>query len=357
MVTCRELVDELFRIAVTLISWVYAAGMALHLALRLAVGDQPGGLLAAVNAIAPYLFLPLVLLIPLGVITRAKWGLLTTLPLAVVAAAWLGPRYLDKAEVVPSGPTLRLVTFNVYLRNQDVAGVERWLNAQEADLVLLQEIPQNSILPLLYRQSARYPHQHTRFSLGRFAGNVVLSRHPILDWESLNDPAERSPYLMDRYWVEIGGRPVAVYNLDMPVPVDWSRASGGASIFQIIGLMSAYDDRLRNARIDRFLERLSAETGPVIAAGDFNLSDYAVKYDAIFARLNDAYRMVGAGIGATWPADARENTLPDQLPPLLRLDYVWHSDHFRAVEAAVGPALGSDHRPVLVALEPVGEPS
>lgn len=357
MVTCRELVDELSRIAVTFISWVYAGGMALYLALRLMVGDRTGGLLAAANAVAPYLFLPLALLVPLGLITRAKWGLLATLPLVVVAAAWLGARYFDKAEVVPSGPVLRLITFNVYFRNQDVAGVESWLNAQDADLVLLQEIPQASILPLLYRQSERYPHQHARFSLGRFAGNAVLSRYPILAWESLNDPAERSAYLMDRYLVEIRGRTIAVYNLDMPVPVDWSRMGGSAGISAVFALMSSYDDRVRNARIDRFLERLAAETEPVIAAGDFNLSDYALKYDDIFARLHDTYRTVGSGAGATWPANARENTLLDRLPPLLRMDYVWHSDHFRAVEAAVGPELASDHRPMLATLEIVGEPS
>lgn len=357
MVTCRELVDELSRIAVTFLSWVYAGGMALYLALRLMMGDRMGGLLAAANEVAPYLFLPLALLVPLGLITRAKWGLLATLPLVVVVAAWLGPRYLDKAEVVPSGPVLRLITFNVYFRNQDVASVERWLNAQDADLVLLQEISQTSILPLLYRQSERYPHQHTRFSPGRFIGNAVLSRYPILAWESLDAPAERSAYLMDRYLIAVNGEPVAVYNLDMPVPVNWSRTGGAGGISEIFALMSSYDDRVRNARIDRFLEHLATETGPIIAAGDFNLSDYALKYDDIFARLHDAYRTVGAGTGATWPANARESTLLDRLPPLLRMDYIWHSDHFRAVEAAVGPELASDHRPVLATLEMMGEPS
>jgi endonuclease/exonuclease/phosphatase (EEP) superfamily protein YafD len=38
------------------------------------------------------------------------------------------------------------------------------------------------------------------------------------------------------------------------------------------------------------------------------------------------------------------------MPPLVRIDYVWHSDDFHAVEAALGPYLGSDHLPVTAAL-------
>ena len=38
--------------------------------------------------------------------------------------------------------------------------------------------------------------------------------------------------------------------------------------------------------------------------------------------------------------------------PMLRLDYIWHDDHFRALNAEKGPSgLGSDHLPVVADLE------
>ena len=63
------------------------------------------------------------------------------------------------------------------------------------------------------------------------------------------------------------------------------------------------------------------------------------------------WRVAGAG---SWPVGARVG-LPDWVPPLLRIDYVWHSDDFGAMSAATGPVLGSDHIAVMVTLALTGE--
>ena len=60
--------------------------------------------------------------------------------------------------------------------------------------------------------------------------------------------------------------------------------------------------------------------------------------------MHDSFREAAIGLGATWPANAAP------WPPLLRLDYVWHSDGLRAVSAETGPHLGSDHLPLVVTL-------
>jgi endonuclease/exonuclease/phosphatase (EEP) superfamily protein YafD len=80
------------------------------------------------------------------------------------------------------------------------------------------------------------------------------------------------------------------------------------------------------------------------------MSDQAVIYGDLAARLGDSFREAGAGFGMSWPAGLSEE-LPDILPPLMRLDYVWHSGHFRAVNADQGPDLGSDHLPLVATLE------
>ena len=93
---------------------------------------------------------------------------------------------------------------------------------------------------------------------------------------------------------------------------------------------------------------------------DFNrLSWHAAYRQLSSAGLIDAYAVSGPGMGLTLPTrlahPASRNTplgrMP--LPPLLRVDYVWHTRHFRATSSWVGHNAGSDHLPVLARLERV----
>jgi endonuclease/exonuclease/phosphatase (EEP) superfamily protein YafD len=47
------------------------------------------------------------------------------------------------------------------------------------------------------------------------------------------------------------------------------------------------------------------------------------------------------------------------IPPLVRIDYIWHSAGLRALQAWQGPAIGSDHLPLQAILEfvPLRQPS
>ena len=74
-------------------------------------------------------------------------------------------------------------------------------------------------------------------------------------------------------------------------------------------------------------------------------SSNSAKAYAAFVRYRDA----GIGLGTTWPV-LRSGWLGRLLPPLMRLDYIWHSAHFQVTDAQVGPALGSDHLPLIADL-------
>jgi endonuclease/exonuclease/phosphatase (EEP) superfamily protein YafD len=67
----------------------------------------------------------------------------------------------------------------------------------------------------------------------------------------------------------------------------------------------------------------------------------------------DAYREAGAGFGHTFPAprDGQRSGLPLGLRFTVRLDYVYHSTHFRAIAARVAEwDGGSDHLAVVATL-------
>jgi vancomycin resistance protein VanJ len=80
---------------------------------------------------------------------------------------------------------------------------------------------------------------------------------------------------------------------------------------------------------------------PILLLCDCNLTETSQAYAALATLLHDSFREVGWGFGHTYPADPL---------PLQRYDYIWHSEEFVALEAEIGPAAGSDHRPVIVRL-------
>jgi len=112
----------------------------------------------------------------------------------------------------------------------------------------------------------------------------------------------------------------------------------------------SYNSSARDAEITRLLARLGAEPYPYVVAGDFNMSEDATTYSKIADTMGDAYREGSSGWGGTWPISIVEE-LPRFVPPLLRVDYIWRSEHFRTVEVRRGPRLGSDHLPLYAELE------
>ncbi|HLH73047.1 MAG TPA: endonuclease/exonuclease/phosphatase family protein, partial [Chloroflexota bacterium] len=95
------------------------------------------------------------------------------------------------------------------------------------------------------------------------------------------------------------------------------------------------------------LLRIAVTDEPTLLLGDFNMLDWhAYHARLVAAGFVDSFREAGQGAGFTYPR--RYGRLP--LVPVLRIDYVWHSPHLRAVSARVGADAGSDHLPVIVDL-------
>ena len=93
----------------------------------------------------------------------------------------------------------------------------------------------------------------------------------------------------------------------------------------------------------------------MILAGDFNTSEFSDAYRCVAQRLRDSYREVGWGTG-THLAGAADEHIQSRwlqlLAPVTRIDYVFHSHHWDAVEAQVLKMdTGSDHRPVVATLQ------
>ncbi len=331
---------------ISLLTGAYALGLLIFVVLRLIFGDSLWWL-AFFGNLTPVYFAALIVLLPLALLFRAKRGVLLMLPLVLIGAVWYGQLYLPKAAVVASSAeTIKVVSFNVWGDNPDLTPVEDWLRDQAADVVVTIELPPawNAGIPALRDV---YPEQITGNSTMLYWGGTLLTQHPVVSSEviDLGDGVMRQ----QRVVIDVAGQQIAVYAIYLLLPLGNEAHIAGSTSFYT-SVFSLYDASARDAQIHALLVRLRDEPLPYIVAGDFNLSDQSVIYNDLAAALGDSFREAGTGLGTSWPMLRATFGLPSSIPPLVRIDYIWHSADFRAVTAAVGPFLGSDHLPMLATL-------
>jgi endonuclease/exonuclease/phosphatase (EEP) superfamily protein YafD len=335
------------RTGFALITGGYIVVLSIYLLLRIFVGDGVWWV-AFLNAIAHLLFLPLMVLFPLAVLIDRR-SMLRLTPMMFIAGFWFVPYYLPKPSTAQASPsTLRVLTFNVWGDNARMGEVENWIHGANADVVLLQEIPnQNSEngFPNLLDQ---YPYQLVQPLDMRAWGNALLSRLPLQESESFDLEGDDTPS-HQRVTIEWDGQTIAIYNVHLVIPIGDQAHLTLPIDNPFLNLALRYDDTFRNGEIRRLLDRIDAESYPFILGGDFNMSDQSVIYQQFALRLGDSFREIGSGFGGSWPLPVA-GEFPAFIPPRLRMDYVWHTAEFLAIDAQQGPPLGSDHLPLLATL-------
>ncbi len=366
--TAHRWLERLSRPLRRLVS-AYALLLALFALLRLLrLSGIP--LLDLANTFAPYLFMPLVVTFPLPILVRRAtaepserarkrlssprkvapaaarhsphWSELLQLALIVIGLVWFALPALYKPLAPAQGETFKVLTFNVQGSNRQLERAMAWLLQQAPDIILLQETAEgyDSRLAPLYDAYAHEDHIESNVRI--FSRYAILQREVI----SLEDEPGR---LALRLLLDQAGRELAVYALHLTLPL---RPRAERALAEDIGpeALLRYDEARRNAQIRRLLALLRQESAATIVAGDFNMSDSSLIYAELAGQLRDAWRGAGAGAGRTWPL-AEAIGWPRIVRPLLRIDYIWHSDSLRATAAALGEAIGSDHLPLVVEFE------
>ncbi len=330
------------RLLAALIVVGYASSLILYLALRMLLGNRYWPL-ALINNFALVAFLPLIGIVPLALLSRVRILIGLILILCLIALLRYGPPYLPKAYAAPVGIAVRVASLNMLFDNPHLDQVEGWIRESGADIVFLQEESSRYYQDGIQALKTQYPYQ---FNQARLLGNLLLSRYPLLSTENLSLEDNHSGR-HQRATFEVNGQMIAVYNVHLFMPLN-----GDERIHQIplLQTLSRYDEQPRNVQIRNLLKRLQSEPYPYIVAGDFNMSDQALIYSELAAQLGDSFREVGIGLGTSWPISVNGSLLR-LVPPLIRIDYVWHSAQFRAVEAQQSPPVGSDHLGLVVLLD------
>jgi vancomycin resistance protein VanJ len=264
----------------------------------------------------------------LAVVGVRSWR--TTFPPLMVSgvalACWLG-LVVPLGRVDPSRQLpFRAITFNMQGSHADLSAFALWALEQRPDVMFFQESSGERLKQLMG------PDWHWRESTG---GLALASRHPILNVEAAD--AERPNCLCASLQVETYVVRVGVVHL--PTPRDGLESL----VFKnrkFIDIM-ATERRNRVAASRAASEFLLGRMNVDVVGGDFNMPVESRIYQEFWSEATNAFSSAGWGLGHTkftrWHG--------------VRIDHILIANPaVGAVHAYVGPALGSDHRPVFAEL-------
>lgn len=312
----------------------YTAGMLVYLLLRVAFGERWWPV-AFANVFAHWMLLPAPLLLIFTLLARqhVRAGLAAVPALAFV---WLFGGLLTPgvapmtacADAGDSCAQITVLTFNSGSYNPDMDTFAATLRDADVDVVAIQELSAEFADAIQDSLGEEYPY---RALYGTGAGGAgLISRYPIREETLFRLELRGFPY--QRAVIDVHGQEVAFYNVHPLAPSFW----GGYRSRALVDMPP-------------LAELIRAEGRPTILVGDFNTVDQSAAYDVLRdAGLNDAFRQAGFGYGLTFPVRGRHQGI--NIPPLVRIDFIWSTDDFKTLDARVAPDLGSDHMPVLASL-------
>jgi endonuclease/exonuclease/phosphatase (EEP) superfamily protein YafD len=241
--------------------------------------------------------------------------------------ALLAPDLIGRARTSPrqvDGSSLKVIQFNLWRSNEDVAATVAWLADQAADIVVLEEVI-DAAASVPAALSEVYPWQ----SGGRI-GTWILARRA---------PSENGAYRARSTKTHSTGA--------------WAHFEDDEGGFTVFGFQATWPippgPQARDSRdLAQFLRRF--DQASLIICGDFN----STPWSGAMRRQDRAFgirRLTRACF--TWPVRPFFGLRLRSPAPFLAIDHIYAGSAWRPARVRVGPRLGSDHRPVTAVLERV----
>ena len=263
-------------------------------------------------------------LFAIGVIalTVARWRKTAIVALLGVALTTesMSAYFPERVQSAPIERGFRLITFNAWFRNADVQRTAEYLQNSDADVLVLQEVDVTrlhefaSVLPA-------YPHFVATPNVRR--GLAIFSRTPLGEVEhfQITERITRITRVRTRW----RGQDITIIGAHLRWPLSRRKA------------------HQRSYELGMIAKSARAQRGPVLVAGDFNLTPWS----GHFARFVETSGLrdcaLGQGLLASWPTQF--------LPARITIDHCFASPDWQVHRMSLGPKLGSDHFPLVAELE------
>lgn len=247
--------------------------------------------------------------------------------LVQVAPYYYPPHWLNgpSQESALADRPLKVLSFNVYHRNDNYQATIDYLRQTDADIVGLIECETKWAAAIREGLQDVYPYDSSQV-LPTWSGNHVFSKMPL---QAATDHFEFGR-------IEDANKLLAVRAL-------WQ---GRPFVYAAVHPASPDQPEEMKQRNTEFLKIASVAEQtqePLIVAGDFNCTSGSPFFKQMLQQsgLQDTRR--GFGWQGSWPAFAS--------PILIPIDHVLTSRQWETVYRGIGPELGSDHLPVYVELQ------
>lgn len=313
----------------------------------------------------PYLSV-LIALLGIGLVLARQWQL-AALHGVLILLVLLRTNPLDRFNDTPpaGGDTLSVMTFNVprwwgHLMPEKTLAMSALIQETRPDLVGLQEAPIAYHKEAPRRRAAPYVavlydslgyDTISRESTGAtYTPQPILAKLQLLDQEEFelslhSDDSTRTH--VTRTLLRWGDREFVAYNVHL-------RTFGEKKPWQeermpllepanLIPYLRQYRNayRVRAWEVERIVELVKGEELPVLLLGDLNSTPDNWVHGRLSSVLKDAFAEEGRGWGKTYHTRL----------PVVRIDFVFVSEHWDVISARVVDAYLSDHLPLLVELK------
>jgi vancomycin resistance protein VanJ len=285
------------------------------------------------------LLLPLGLLLPAALVLhrRALAPLAVALFLILVPVMDVRPGLRPLLERRSAGETLSVATFNAAGRVEALQAFVWLMEEQGTEVAGIQECPRG--LPLIESRG---------WNVVRNGSLCVVSRYPVRLEGLLDLDLDRTRAMLRlggtsegaRYLVQAPHRELQLANLHLETPRRGLKGLFTSEAERLGGNLVMRDWESRKAH-----EWLGEEQHQLIVVGDFNMPVESTIYRQSWSAYGNAFSQAGRGWGMT-----RDNGWIR-----VRIDHVLSGRDWRTEKAWVGPAIGSDHRPVFARLSWRGE--
>lgn len=259
-----------------------------------AINPQREGLLALAGIFAPYLFAPLVLLIPfLFLRFTALLRIVFAIGIILFSLCFSPHLGTSSARSIDGGRTITAMTWNFRGRNTRGGYIRQLINTRHPDLIALQEADWAG-LDLAEDVLQQYPY-HLYGTGETPPGEVLLSTMPILDHGIVEAPnGSHAVWDIPRVlWARLDlghGQTLLVVNAH---PI--------SSINTVNGCL--FCPQRRDSQIQalhQFLLPLIRHGERLLMLGDMNTVDREPAYQDLTAGLQDMHLSVGSGSGHSW---------------------------------------------------------
>lgn len=244
---------------------------------------------------------------------------------ALVAVALFALNAYDAHEAPSPAPVVargsqpfRVLVCNVFYANSEHERVIALVRAVQPDAAVFVEVnrPWDQALRAL---EADLPHSSA--ASGRRHGVLLLSRWPIRQEETVTLAPGGDPFVHAR--LDVNGRPLELIGVHAAWP------------------LGPANSRIRNRQLANLATLAASMPKPLLIAGDLNASPYSPHVADLLA--GGGLRLAaGRGWTPTWPTFF--------LPAGIQIDHVLVSGDVAVKRFGTGPAVGSDHLPLIADL-------